>query len=579
MADFKPLSLLQTRSYPGYQFFAEVRMREHPSEDCMKVVVLTVLEWLRQRIGGDALPEELQAPPPREYARLAADQLRSFHFSGGFSLDITSLPARGVWAARVKEPDVERQDKRAVIGRFFVTDIGVKRLDTHVELGIRIDVLDPLDVAQEVPGAYRPGFLRRLFAARGLRIRQVEPLRFGEPGLVNNPMALRRLTRLIADQQNLMPIAVLTYASERKNVMELAERLDRRIGLSGRPDSFVARLTQLALVPDMLEIGDPFLPYDAEYMALHSIGYGRVYVVEDWLLNAFAQAIDEKNLNPGDLVVLEPARFGGAHQVIPYVPGESADAREEKRARVLADMHHYSKRKAYAFGEVIFEPAARKIDMEERLRSRIDALRASHEEETERKLEDIYGEAQELIALYEEEKNEKAAECERLEAELRARDARAAHLEERIGRLSEKREGVTIATPPAEEFYTDEQRDLILSVLREARKTYCAAGTRAAELLDGILEQNELTGEGLEIFDRLKRILTGIRNLSERDVSDLRALGFEVSRRSNNHYRLVFRGNERYTFTLASTGSDVRGMRNSYSDIVSMLSVYKGSGQ
>ena len=572
MAAYKPLSLLQTRSYPGYQFFAEVRMREHGSGDCMKVVALTVLDWLRQRVGGESLPEELCAPPAKEYARVELTDLRSYHFSGGYSLDITSLPARGVWAARVKEPDVERAGKKAVVGRFFVTEIGLKQLEDHVELGVRIDVLDPLE-AEEVPSAFRPAFLRTLFSARGLRFRQVEPLKYDHPALVNNPMALTRLTRLIQSQQNLMPIAVLTYASERKNVLELVERLDRRMGLTGQPESFAARLNQLALVPDMLEIGDPFLPYDADYMALHSLGYGRVYVVEDWLMSAFGQAIGER-LNPGDLVLLEPARFGGAHRVLPCAPGESAEAREERRNAVLAEVHRYSKHKAYDFGQVVFEAAARRADMEERFRARMEELRLSHEQETDRRVEDLYSETQELLDLYEEEKSELTAQCEQLKAENQALAGKAAHLQSRVDQLSQQKTGVVVQTPPVDEFYADEQHDLILSILQEARKTFCAPGSRAEELLEGILGENQLTGEGLALFNRLKSILSD-KNVNESDISDLRALGFEVSRRSNNHYRLVFRGNERYTFTLASTGSDVRGLKNSFSDIMVKLSVYK----
>lgn len=84
-----------------------------------------------------------------------------------------------------------------------------------------------------------------------------------------------------------------------------------------------------------------------------------------------------------------------------------------------------------------------------------------------------------------------------------------------------------------------------------------------------------MTGEGKKLFDQLKIILFRNKNITDTDVSDLRELGFEVTRNTDNHYRLVFRGDSRFTFTLPSTGSDVRGLKNSFSKIVRFLSVYK----
>ena len=88
MPDFKPLSLLQTRSYPGYQFYATMKYEDQSADRCMKYIILTVMNWLRQKIGGDSLPEELQLPSPKELTKVSNEAIRSYHFSGGFTLDI-----------------------------------------------------------------------------------------------------------------------------------------------------------------------------------------------------------------------------------------------------------------------------------------------------------------------------------------------------------------------------------------------------------------------------------------------------------------------------------------------------------
>jgi hypothetical protein len=60
----------------------------------------------------------------------------------------------------------------------------------------------------------------------------------------------------------------------------------------------------------------------------------------------------------------------------------------------------------------------------------------------------------------------------------------------------------------------------------------------------------------------------------ESDLAKLRAVGFEVVSEAN-HYKLKFRGSEKYWFTLFKTPSDGRAGKNLVSDITKTLSVYK----
>ena len=576
MPEYKPLSLLQTRSYPGYQFYATLKYDARTPKQCMGFAVLTIMDWLRRKIGAENLPEELQTPPPGSFAGFDADRLGSYHFSGGFGLDITSLPEHGIWAARIKEPDVERNDRKAVIGRFFVTEIGLRAGAEQVELGVRIDVLDPIDVTEEVPSAYRPAFIRQLFAAKQLRIRQVEALKYDRAQLINSPAALKRLLALIASGQNYMPVIVLTYAAERWRVTDVVEKLDRRLGLCGTEGSFMSRLRQLDLAPQTLEFGNPVLPYDADYMAYHTFGYARVYVVPEKQFEAFRKKSGRASLQPGDLLWIEPACFGGRWKTVPYDPAEPSGVRESRRNAVIEDAHRYSKHKTVSYGSVVFESAARHMEVEERIRSRLAELRSMDAAAAEQKTEELYRETQELLSLYEEENRQTEAECERLRVENQRSYARISALEAmRERRDASGGEGVFIRIPKTEEFYEDELRDLIISILMDAKRSFCTDGTRAAELLDGVLALNGLTGEGLRLFERLKVILFRNKNITDSDKSDLEAIGFEVTRHSNNHYKLVYKGSPRYAFTLPSTAGDVRSMKNAFSEISRRLSVYK----
>ena len=119
-------------------------------------------------------------------------------------------------------------------------------------------------------------------------------------------MAIKRLVSLIHHEQNTMPIIVLTYASEQRSVKEVVERLDKNLGLTGKPDSFMTRLNQLDLVPETLEFGNAILPYDPDYVAYHTCGYARTYVVSEKYFNTFRQKLNKFSMQPGDLLWIEP---------------------------------------------------------------------------------------------------------------------------------------------------------------------------------------------------------------------------------------------------------------------------------
>jgi len=575
MQSYKPLNLLDTRMYPGYQFYAVMKYDGHSPQECLCYIALTIMEWLRQKIDHKPLPEELCTPDAKAFARVPMDQLRSYHYNGGFVLDITSIPKRGIWAARIKEPQIERQNKKAVVGRFFVTEIGLHCVNDAVECGIRIDVVDPVDVTEEVPYAYRPAFLRRLFQTKKLRIRQSGLLKYDAAHRIADAKSLNSLCSLIHDPENRMPLIVLTYAVQSYSIAEIVQRLDARLGLTKQEDSFAGRLKLLDLVPETLELGAPVLPYDADYMALHSFGYARVFVIAEKQFIAFCRKLGREGITPGDMLWIEPDCFGGTVRVISCSPQAVLDERERVRDRILHEAHCYSKNKSVCFGQVVFEAAARLIEAEERMRLRLEEMHAADEEAAANRVAEVYQETQQLLELYEADKAAVDGECERLKLENRKLYGRIAALEAKCEKRIGSVKGIAIEAADKDEFYEDEQRDLILSVLREAGRTYCVAGSRAAELIEGILQKNEPTGEGKKLFARLKNILYRNKNVTDSDIADLEEIGFEVTIRANNHYMLVFKGNPRYCFTLASTASEVRGMKNAYSDMIKRISVYK----
>lgn len=140
--------------------------------------------------------------------------------------------------------------------------------------------------------------------------------------------------------------------------------------------------------------------------------------------------------------------------------------------------------------------------------------------------------------------------------------------------LNSRDNGLKIITAaPIDEFFNNEQYDLVVNILEKAFQTI-EKDSRSHELLEGILEVNPLSGQGKIIDETIKKILSKGENPKDRDLAELKAIGFEVIS-DNNHYRLLYKGNDKYTITLYKTPSDTRSGKNMVSDIIKTISVYK----
>lgn len=176
-------------------------------------------------------------------------------------------------------------------------------------------------------------------------------------------------------------------------------------------------------------------------------------------------------------------------------------------------------------------------------------------------------------------------ENETLGERLKKAKARISKLVQENLQLKSKNEGLKRALTKCEtlpmiiqkasnpEFYVGEQHDLVVSVLRRALKDCGSEETRQKELLEGILEQNPILGNGEEIFSTVKKIFANGEDLTTKDLSELKRVGFEIVS-EGRHFKLCFE-NSKYWFTVSKTAGDKqRGGRNLTSEITRRLSVY-----
>lgn len=263
-------------------------------------------------------------------------------------------------------------------------------------------------------------------------------------------------------------------------------------------------------------------------------------------------------IQPGDAVIIYPRRAGMPVQRYSYdLTGGSSAELVKNNLDLLERVKIYSKKARVSYGHLMFMDELYDVY---RIR-RIEELKKKTKES-----KDWFSELEQLDA----DNAKLKEEIYRLKAQIAGLTAKAE------AKKTVRDNSVTLDCPEISEFYEDEVRDLIISILRSSISWYCAEDTRKYELIQRLIDSNELTGEGQEIFREFKTILFRNNNVTGSDIADLQKLGFEVTQLPDQHMRITFKGDVRYASVMPGTGSDWRGLKNAYSEMVSKISVYKG---
>lgn len=179
------------------------------------------------------------------------------------------------------------------------------------------------------------------------------------------------------------------------------------------------------------------------------------------------------------------------------------------------------------------------------------ALRASGSQEVNKYAESFDRELAAKTELHEAAEKEIA----RLRNEIRIYEARLA-----------ANTGGLLRPGREHDLYPGETLAILRDALEDA-KTRVPNDSRRQHVLSAVLEANPKEEEyAVEMRDRLKSLLRGLRGLDAKSKRELEEMGFSISEKGK-HYKLLFLGDERYTFTLPKSGSDSRGGLNATSDI------------
>lgn len=163
--------------------------------------------------------------------------------------------------------------------------------------------------------------------------------------------------------------------------------------------------------------------------------------------------------------------------------------------------------------------------------------------------------------------------------EIKAKNATLVDAERDISRLkaelhryqiqSPMQSGLTLNAPREQDLYPGEILGIVRDVIAESIDRV-TPNSRRQHVLTSIAGVNPATSDSDSMRDRLKSMLRDFRSMDAKVRNALEEMGFAISE-EGKHYKLIYRGDDRYTFTLPKSGSDHKGGLNAAHDISRLL--------
>ena len=490
--------LLRNHLYPTYQLYAVMNSRKLAPLEGLKLGSLTVLSWLRQRLGA-AAAEALQTPEPEDYASFDVADLVSVHLNYGFVIDIISLPEKGLWTLQITEPDLgsdpgnPQQQRKPVAGRIIETNVSFAVQGQQLECGVQTVISDPENTP--LADVYRPAFVKKLYNNPDFGLAQVIPLQ-NKPRYINNVEKLKSMLQLYHNQHNQLPCVLFTKVpklvdeglpleglsleslqqehvdasyDEKGNRMrpirvehELVDRLapknkqkskqappketDKPLVATSIEELRILARNPLALQKsrslakakqERLEYALP--PYDIKRFAASWCGFAHVYLLEPQLVDKL-QELEGLKLQAGDVVVLEPQCFKGGKIVMPIA--EAKQNAYQLNKLIFA----YPREKGVDFGNLYFLSGARDALVNSTLEAKAYSNEQAERFATEQSLRDAKWQAKlqernNLVAQLENKLHKQEQRLNMAEQLVAEREAAAEQAQQRLQKqLAEKEE-------------------------------------------------------------------------------------------------------------------------------------------
>jgi hypothetical protein len=373
--EYKPLKLMPNIIYPTYQLHAEVANNETPVDDAMKIVILEVMAWLRERFRDLDMPQKLQVPTPDQYMNFDWSAVESFNADGGYPIAVAFREKDRAWALELREPDLGPRpedtgnNRKPAPGRTFTTNIAVRIHDGIVDCGFRTMVSE-LKGETTPCEVFRLAVIKRLVENPLLGLKQDKRFKLiRKAHLIDNYTDLKQLVRFLGEEKRKLPAVIFVRCPE-GHPCEDPEKVMKEMIL---PKSTSFR--------DALHPGEDALrkklPADEEgyyeqvaEIAQHRMGYGTFFYLAGDLYKKYNELM-KTDMEPGDSAIIIPSNTKGKNVFF-----KNADDPETRRINIkrMEDItQDFLKGQDIPFDGIWFLPEINRLNEEDYLKNQTDA--------------------------------------------------------------------------------------------------------------------------------------------------------------------------------------------------------------
>lgn len=165
------------------------------------------------------------------------------------------------------------------------------------------------------------------------------------------------------------------------------------------------------------------------------------------------------------------------------------------------------------------------------------------------------------------------------DADLAAKQARLDEAEGEIARLTSEIRRLSASTQSSasgfiqrgteQDLYQHEIVDIIIGALTDANRV-ARQGSRRQHVLQDLIKANPASSARQALEEEIKTLFKAYQDMDAKTKNALARLGFDLTE-EGKHYKAIFQGDGRYTFSISKTSSDHRAGKNLASDINNTL--------
>ena len=461
--DHTPTILRRLKRYPTYQFHAVISSDSLSQAETFCRLILETFSWLRARLNGE-VPEELNTPEPEKHSEFSEDALHSFSLDHGWKVNVTYAPERGIWAFGLHETDMganhgSENERPPVQGRMFETDISFVKCGDAVECGVRTIVTEPADCNAPCE-VFRPAVVRTILTDPMFRLSHCGIALDAKPFFIQSKADADRFASVFQEQKFDYPLILIADAGyEEQKPAAVPAALPKPGGFSLNFSAFQTELSAPILEPNVKS--KPFLkknkakpaakapalpkqepkktavrreefPY--ERLADKLKGFGIVCYADEKILPVLNNKL-HLDVNAGEIIV---CIRGQATERLCY--DAYSKEMENSYQKLKQEIQKLPKRRAYDFGNVVFQTDAHLISLRER-------REAAHSLE-------------ESCMLYQQENTElkaRLAELEQQDNDLRERSEMLRITKKQLHAAQDENRGLQIYISELQKAYQERQ--------------------------------------------------------------------------------------------------------------------------